>query len=326
MTYEFWNNKSVLITGGSGFIGTHLTKALLFQGAKISIMDVSSKMAILFNIFSNNKKLEYKIINIIDLDLLNFFKENDFDIIFHLAGNANVNLSVDDPYLDFNLNVLTSIRLLETLRAISYSGKFIFPSSAAVYGNPMTLPIKEDDPTVPISPYGVSKLTIERYISIYSDLFGLKAASVRPFSVYGPGQKKLVVYDIIRKLYNNPNQLQLFGDGSQLRDFVYIDDVIKAMMLVAEKGKLIGEVYNLATGQEHSIKYLVETLCNLMNVNPKFIFSGSVRLGEPEKWAVSIKKISDLGFIPEISFIDGLQRTRDWYKEETKLTNNPGGN
>jgi len=313
---NYWKGKKILITGGTGFIGTHLSKELLLQEVELIVLDVSPKFALTSNILTNSKKLKLKIFNLLDLDWQDFLEKEHFDCIFHLAGNANVNSSVSDPISDFNSNILLSIRILESLRKISYRGKFIFPSSAAVYGNPKKLPIYEDDPTVPISPYGVSKLTIERYISIYSKLYGIQAASIRLFSIYGPGQRKLVIYDLLKKTSQNGSFLNLYGDGSQTRDFIFIQDVINGLLTIAKNGKLNGEVYNLATGVEYSIQDIVEKLSNLLNINPKIIFSGSVRLGEPERWAVNINNLKRLGFKPKTSLEEGLIQTITWFKEE----------
>lgn len=316
MVDNYWKGKKILITGGTGFIGTHLSKELLLQEVELIVLDVSPKFALTSNILTNSKKLKLKIFNLLDLDWQDFLEKEHFDCIFHLAGNANVNSSVSDPISDFNSNILLSIRILESLRKISYRGKFIFPSSAAVYGNPKKLPIYEDDPTVPISPYGVSKLTIERYISIYSKLYGIQAASIRLFSIYGPGQRKLVIYDLLKKTSQNGSFLNLYGDGSQTRDFIFIQDVINGLLTIAKNGKLNGEVYNLATGVEYSIQDIVEKLSNLLNINPKIIFSGSVRLGEPERWAVNINNLKRLGFKPKTSLEEGLIQTITWFKEE----------
>jgi UDP-glucose 4-epimerase len=177
------------------------------------------------------------------------------------------------------------------------------------------MPIREDDPTVPISPYGVAKLAAERYLAVYSHLYGLRAASLRFFSVYGPRQRKQVVYDFIKKISHNPTELFIHGDGTQVRDFNYVEDTARAAMLVAAHAPLQGEVYNVASGTECSIGALAGTLCAILGAQPQFVYSGSVRPGDPEKWAVDIGRLSALGYQPQISLENGLRQTVGWFRE-----------
>ena len=309
---SYWAGKRVLVTGGSGFIGSHLVNKLAHKDAEVLIVDQYLRL-----LDSRNVTLDippaFFCEDIFTLDWTNFLNGKNVDVIFHLAGTANVNYSVENPYPDFELNVIASIRLLEALRRITWQGIFIFPSSAAVYGNPAKFPVCEDDPTVPISPYGVGKLSVERYVAIYSKLFGLKAASIRPFSIYGPGQDKLVIYDLLNKINDNPQEISLFGNGEQVRDFLYIKDLINCMMLIVERGKLNGEAYNLASGNGITILELVRLICSILEVHPKLNFSGSVRPGEPEKWTVDITRMKNLGFIASTDMQTGLITTIEWF-------------
>ncbi len=181
----------------------------------------------------------------------------DHDVIFHLAANAYIPPSVEDPAFDYALNLDTTFRLLEVLRGAAQPPRLVFTSSAAVYGDPQRLPIHESDPTVPISPYGVGKLAAERYVAVYSQLYGITASSVRLFSVYGPRQRKQVVYDLIDRLARDPARLEVIGDGTQERDFAFVDDVAAAIVLVGSDAPGRGEVYNVASGTSHSIAQLV---------------------------------------------------------------------
>src|SRR5690606_14091871 len=156
-------------------------------------------------------KIEWRQADLADL-LRDGLCLHDFDYIFHLAANAYIPPSVEAPAYDFALNLHNTFTLLEALRQAPRRPRLVNVSSAAVYGNPASLPIGEGDPTVPISPYGVSKLAAERYVAVFSQLYGLPASSVRLFSVYGPRQRKQVVYDLLCRLRQNPRCLEVLGD------------------------------------------------------------------------------------------------------------------
>jgi UDP-glucose 4-epimerase len=199
------------------------------------------------------------------------------------------------------------------MRRAARRPRLINVSSAAVYGNPVILPIREADPTVPISPYGVSKLAAERYTAVYSQLYGLWAASVRLFSVYGPRQHKQVVFDLLRRLRASPAALEVLGDGTQARDFAYVGDVVQAMLLVADRAPGGGETYNVASGVTHSIAELVKTLCQVYHIAPEVRYSGSIRPGDAERWEVDISNLARLGYAAQMSLPDGLRATRVWF-------------
>jgi len=308
-----WPNSRVLVTGGAGFIGSHLCEELEASGADVTIVD---------NLSTGDTKNLSKIIDavhLIELDIRyldweQLISKQSFDVIFHLAANAYVPPSVEKPAWDYEINFASTFQLLDVLRQGKWPGVLIYASSAAVYGDPQRMPIQEGDLTVPISPYGVGKLAAERYIDVYSHLYGLRAASLRFFSVYGPRQRKQVVYDMIRKLIQNPEEVDIYGDGTQVRDFNFVEDTARAMMITADQAPLQGEVYNVASGKECSIRELVDLICQILRVTPTRIYSGSVRPGDPEKWTVDITRLKSLGYKPKMSLEDGLSRTVEWYR------------
>lgn len=308
-----WSDTRVLVTGGAGFIGSHLVEQLVGRNAYVTVVDDLSNGKI-ENLPVISDHLQLKELDIRHIAWENIFKEQAFDVIFHLAANAYVPPSVEKPEWDYQINLDGSFRLLEQLRREKWPGVFIYASSAAVYGNPQRLPIQEGDITVPISPYGVGKLASERYIAVFAQLYGLRAASLRLFSVYGPRQRKQVVYEMIRKMIQDPTVVTIFGDGTQVRDFNYVEDTALAMIVTAEKAPLCGEVYNLASGRECTIRLLVETLVKILNIEPKLVFSGSVRPGDPDKWSVDISLLKSLGYQPQVSLEDGLCKTVEWFQ------------
>lgn len=305
-----WQGKRVLVTGGAGFIGSHLVEQLASSGSAVTVVDNLST-GHLDNLMDVDSK-----VNLLELDICHIawgeLLAERYDVIFHLAGNAYVPPSVESPAWDYQTNLDATFRLLEALRQVQWPGKLIYASSAAVYGNPGRLPICEDDPTVPISPYGVAKLAAERYVGVYGQLYGLRTTSLRFFSVYGPRQRKQVVYDLIQKIMRNPSELFIYGDGTQTRDFNYVEDTAQAATIVAERGALRGDVYNVASGRECSIRDLVEMLCRILDKSPRLVYGGDVRPGDPERWSVNTSRVATLGYRPQVSLEEGLVRTVEW--------------
>jgi len=305
-------NKSVLVTGGAGFIGSHLCEVLVAKGAQVTIVDNLSSGTIR-NIQEIAGRIDFCQLDIRSSSFKDLLLSSDFDAIFHLASSSYIPPSIENPDYDFQANLVATFQLLEAVRSSGLRPALILASSAAVYGNPSRIPISETDPTVPISPYGVSKLAMERYAFVYSQLYGLKAASLRFFSVYGPRQRKQIVYDFIRKISNNPSELVILGDGTQIRDLIYVEDVVQAALTVLENAPLKGEVYNVAGGCGYSTREIAETMTNVVGLNPKLRYTGSIRPGDSEKWIACIDETRKLGFSPRISLEEGMRRTIEWY-------------
>jgi len=313
MFKEVFGKTTILVTGGAGFIGYNLVSKLLSFGAVVHIVDTFPNGQDVFKGIQGNLTLIPSLVE-------DFISNNERNLtiyshVFHLAGNALPVLSVEDPEFDFKHNLQNTFSLLNALRKMkSNSPCLINMSSAAVYGNPVTMPISESDTIIPISPYGVSKLTGERYAAVFSSLYNVKSFSVRPFSVYGPGLKKQVVFDLLKKIHNDPFQIELYGDGSQMRDFIYIKDLVDVLLLLASQAPARGEVYNVASGKSYTIKEIAECICLEYGVSPVFKYTGHSRPGEPERWEVDISKIRDIGFDANTSLINGIKETVKWYK------------
>jgi UDP-glucose 4-epimerase len=314
-----WTDKSVLVTGGAGFIGSHLVELLTEASAQVTVFDtlVSGERENLASVIDDVTLLEYDVRNV---DWEAYFSQNSTDVVFHFAANAYVPPSVESPSFDYETNFAATFRLLEALRRSQWPGRMVFASSAAVYGNAVRVPISEDDPTVPISPYGVGKLAAERYLAVFARLYGLRLASVRLFSAYGPRQRKQVVFDLLAKLSKDHHQLFIHGDGTQVRDFLYVKDAARSAMIVAANGELNGEAYNVGAGREYTIETLAKSLCKLTGLTPAFHYSGANRPGDPEKLVVDITRLESIGYMPRFEFEEGLAAVVQWFEDLTGET------
>ena len=300
------------MTGGAGFVGSHLVEHLVAAGAQVTVVD-SLSTGRLEHLQAVLPKVKLVVGDLGDVLRLKRINLNDYACVFHLAANSYIPPSVANPTFDFHENLYNTFALLEALRELPKAPRLVNVSSAAVYGNPVGLPIREADPTVPISPYGVSKLAGERYVAVYSQLYGIRAVTVRLFSIYGPRQRKQVVYDFFSRLRANPGRLEILGDGSQARDFTYVLDVVRALGLVATMAPNRGEVYNVASGTTHTIAELAEACCHVCGLNPTIVYTGRIRPGDAEKWVVDITRLKELGFEPRGDLEEGLAAIRDWH-------------
>lgn len=301
----------ILVTGGCGFIGRELVTQLGEFGADLMIADREARTV------SPNTRAErvtVETVDILEAAFHEMISSEEFDFVFHLAGNSYVPPSVEDPAMDFRLNLEGTFRLLDTLRTASPDTRLIYFSSAAVYGNPVRMPMRETDPTVPNSPYGVAKLAAERYVAVFSGIYGLRAASLRVFSCYGPGQRKQLVFDFVDRLHNDPRKLVVLGDGSQARDFVYVGDAARAALTVAARGPLEGEAYNVASGEQYTTLDLAAFVADAMGVQPEIELTGSIRPGDADRWLADLSRLGSLEFAPSVSISDGVMETVEWYR------------
>ncbi len=304
--------RRVLVTGGAGFIGSHLVEALVAQGDQVTVIDNLATGA-LGNLARVGGAIDFREAHLGQLLRAGDLDVAAYDVLFHLAANPYIPPSVERPAYDYEANLNTTFLLLEALRQARRAPMLVNTSSAAVYGNPATLPIRETDPTVPISPYGVSKLGAERYVAVFSQLYNLRCASLRLFSVYGPRQRKQVVFDLLSRLRADPTTLQVLGDGSQARDFCYVGDVVQAMLLMPTHAPAQGEAYNVAQGQAHTIADLVHALAAVCGLTPTVQWTGSIRPGDAERWEVDISRLAALGYVPQTALPAGLAAIRDWF-------------
>lgn len=303
-------NKKIIVTGGAGFIGSHLVDMLVAKGAKVTVID-NLRSGNLANLKQSRKNIVLKKVDILDAKKIDeVVKQNQ--IIFHLAANADVPLSVKDPKHDFDSNIVGSFNLLKSAVDAKIE-KFIFASSAAVYGDPVYTPIDEKHPTNPISPYGASKLAIEILGRSYLKTYALPFVTMRIFNTYGERQPRYVMYDLLKKLYKDSNKLEVLGTGNQLRDYSYVLDTAKAFVLAAEKAKG-GEIYNIAGGKPISIRDVVSYILETLEIkNIKVTYTNKSWKGDINILAANINKIkTGLSFKPTVSINTGIKRLHDY--------------
>jgi UDP-glucose 4-epimerase len=292
-------NKKILVTGGAGFIGSHLAERLVKMNSDIIVID-NLQAGREENLKQVWNKIKFIKGDIRDKNLVRKIVK-DVTIIFHVAANASVPNSVENPRYDFETNALGTFNLLEAAIESNVE-KIIYASSAAVYGNPLYIPIDEKHPLNPISPYGASKLAGEKVGFAFKETYGIPFVSIRIFNTWGPRQPRYVIYDFIKKLRQNPKRLDVLGDGSQIRDYCYISDMIDAFILVAEKGN---GIYNAAGGEPISIREVAELIASKFSPNAEIVYGGKRWKGDIDTLVADISRLRNLGFEPKWSLKKG---------------------
>ncbi len=302
--------KFVLITGVAGFLGRYATQHFTDKGWTVIGIDcVPPENAPLSNLAA------YYSIKMPDKALGELLSNHAPDVCIHCAGRASVPLSVTDPTADFNSNTVLTFEVLDALRLNAPECRFILLSSAAVYGNPQSLPVDEEQPAAPISPYGYHKSYCEQMCQEYATVYGLSTGSVRIFSAYGPGLRRQVLWDICRMALTK-KALQLQGTGKESRDFIHALDVAKALEILAERAPMRGEVYNLASGREVTIADLVVMILAALGADCVPQFDGNIPPGNPLNWKADMSKLKALGFSPSISLEQGIKIFAAWCRAE----------
>lgn len=300
---------TILITGGLGFIGSHLANRLATE----------NKVVIVDNLSTGRKEnvIPHENIMIYEGDItdrkmvMRLFREHQFDYIYHLAVIASVAESVERPHETFKTNFMATVLLLDHAKRQERKVKrFVFASSAAVFGDEETMPKAEMSPVKPLTPYAIDKLASEQYVIAYNALYGLNTSAARFFNVYGMRQNPESPYSgvisLLTKAFSDERAFQIYGDGNQTRDFVFVKDVVDALILIAIHEESKGEVYNIGTGEPTSLNELIQQYQTVtgkaMEVNHLPYRRGDIRVS-----LASIDKIKSLGFQPKYNIYKGLK-------------------
>lgn len=296
--------KKVLVTGGAGFIGSHLSDALSSLGKEIVVFDnlsTRSQKNVPSGVIMAPGDVRYpeQIVQ----------AATDCDLIFHLAANANGTVSVNDPRFDFESNALGTFNVLDAALQAG-AKKFVYMSSASVYGIPQRFPMGEDHPTKPFVPYGTSKLTGEICCQSFFQTYGLPVVIARPFCVYGPGEHPdLALVEVSRYLrwHLNGKSIQIVGDPDRkTRDFVHVSDVVDGLLLIADQAP-VGEVFNLGSGEEVTMGELTDVISSV--TGRPVVVDGIPEITEDTYRLVGdISKIRSLGYAPRVSLVEGVRQ------------------
>ncbi len=312
MRPDGYREKRVLVTGGAGFIGSHLVEALVQRGAHVCVIDDLSA-GTLDNLDSCLHDIAFHALDVRSAPLADHF-DRPFDILFHLAANASVPRSTDDPLDDFSRNALGTLNILEYARKRPVRS-LVVASSGAVYGQPDRFPIEETEAVRPISPYGASKAAAEAVCHAFAASYHLPVKIARLFNTYGPRQPRFVMYDFYRKLRQNPHQLDILGSGQQIRDYCFVDDTVDALLRLGLFESSRCEAFNISSGHSYAIIELAQTMIAIMNLGRvELAFTGESWAGDAQRWEVSIAKIaSAVGFRPRYDLRAGLERLVQWF-------------
>ncbi len=304
-SYKFYGGKVMrcLVTGGAGFIGSHLVDRLLSLNNEVMVIDNLSTG----KIENVNSKALFEQLDICDAALADIVANFKPNVVFHLAAQTSVPFSIDNRHLDGETNIMGSLNLVDACVQTRVK-KIVFSSSAAVYGTPLYLPIDEEHPTVPLSPYGLSKLTVEKYLTLYRQLLGLDFIALRYANVYGPRQDASGEGGVIAIFTDRVSKGEtpvIYGDGEQTRDFIYVQDVVDANILAISS--MYFGVYNIGTGYSTTINRLLSVIQNVTNTskNPSHV---AERKGDIRDSALLINKASqELNFCPRYNLVDGIR-------------------
>ncbi len=324
--------KRIMVTGGAGFVGSHLVDALLKKNPKEIIVISNFFLGNPKNLseaYKTGKNIDIQIIDLADRSqMVQFFDMRDWtketvDIVFNLAV-VPLPTSLVKPEWTFRQNVEMTLNLVEAQRLGHFKTLIQFSSSEA-YGSALISPMKEDHPVNPTTPYGASKLAADHLVLSYCKTFGIDASVIRPFNMYGPRQNAKEFAGIIPIAINNIlNKKTIFinGDGTQRRDYTYVTDVAEAAISVLECEKTRGQIINIGSGTEISIKDLLATIARKMNCTESLFNYREGRQGEVQRLLADISLAKNLfGYSPKTDFETGIEKTIQWYKEANDTPN-----
>jgi len=303
----------MLVTGGAGFIGSHIVDRLVDEGYKVRVVDnLSSGRTENLRRHIDSNAIELLIGDLKDPQIALRSVEN-VDAVFHFAANPEVRVSSIDPETHFNENIVATFNLLEAMRKRNVR-EIIFASSSSVYGEPDEIPVDENAPIKPVSVYGASKASCETLIHAYSKLYKIRAVILRYANVVGPRLRHGVIWDLINKLIRNPRELEILGDGRQIRSYIYIDDAVEATMIAWRKTDADYEVYNIGNEDWITVDEAAGEIIKIMRLKDvkkiyRPMLHGVGWLGDVKRITLKIDKMKRIGFKPSMSSREAVETT-----------------
>lgn len=292
----------IAVTGGAGFIGSHITDSLIAEGHEVLIIDnLSSDKAGAANPDAELLRKDIRDISRADLEQI--------AAVFHLAAEPDVRSSAEDPLKFFEVNVKGTLTLLEACRKADVK-RFIFSSTSTVYGETSAIPTPEDHPCRPISNYGASKLCCEAFLSSFSASYGIKGTSLRLANIYGERSRRGVMYDLFQKLSKDQENLEILGDGDQDKSYLYVSDCVSAFLTAWKQQKNGYEVFNVGSREKHTVTEIAKMEADLLGLNPRFTYTGGGGgwKGDVKVMLLDSSKLEALGWRAMINLDEGLKR------------------
>jgi UDP-glucose 4-epimerase len=314
-------NKSLLVTGGCGFIGSHLVDRLIELENEVTVLDdLSASTTQYIENYMNDTAFEFIKGDIRDKTLIQeVCKEKDG--VFHFAANPDVRLSVNEPYFDFESNVLGTFNLLEAMRTNDVRMLIFASSGGTIYGDAEVYPTPESHILMPISTYGASKASCEMFISAYSECYGISSVALRYANIYGPRSLHGVMHDFFWKLRENPEELVILGDGKQNKSYMYISDCITATMKITEhiiNSEKSYDVFNVGVKDQIEVKKIAQIIVDELKLdNVHFSYTGGQKgwVGDVHRMLLDTTKLEKLGMRPKVKLEDGIRMYIRWLKE-----------
>lgn len=305
-------DKNIIITGGAGFIGSHLTDSLLMEGYNVTVIDNLS-LGRLTNLLNaqNNQRFKFIKGDILDKELLfNIFNEGNFDTVFHMAANSDIAKSHVNPDVDFNNTLTTTYNVLLAMKEYNVKN-IVFASTSAIYGDTGVSVSEDFGPLFPISHYGASKLASEAYISSFCENYGFKAWITRFPNVVGERATHGAIYDFIKKLKKNPNELEVLGNGTQIKPYLYVKDLVEAILLIWKSTNEKINYFNLGVETRTTVKEIAEMVIDEMGLNAVIKYTGGNRgwVGDVPTFSYSLDKIHTLGWNPKVTSNEAVRKS-----------------
>ena len=289
----------ILVTGGAGFIGSHLDDALIERGHDITVVDnlVLGRMENIEHLL-DNPHFKFKEVDILDFKAMHkVFEEGNFDMVYHLAANSDIQKGGKDPMVDYNLTFNTTFNILQLLKEFEIK-KFFFASTSAIFGETYDVLNEDYGPLKPVSNYGAGKLASEAFISAFSSTYGIQTWITRFPNVVGERFTHGVIYDFIKKLHCNPDELEVLGNGEQCKPYVYVKDLVEAILYVIDHASDKYNVYMIGSDSRTKVKDIADMVIEEMELNAKIRYTGGDRgwVGDVPEFRYDLTKINKLGW------------------------------